>query len=551
MPLLVPNDMLDKHAIRNGKLARVQQAFGKGKVIPTERTVELLETVIQTGERIVHEGNNQKQGDFLAEQLTRMNPQKVHGLELCVSSVGLPEHLDLFENGLADKLNFAYAGPQADRLARMVMDGSVKIGAVHTYVELYARYFAELRPDVACLVAVEADTDGNLYTGSNTEETPALIEAAFFGGAVVIVQVNKLVDQVRRVDIPGQWVDFVIESPKPFHLEPLFTKDPALVDELRILLAMMAMKAIYAKYYPKVLNHGVGFNTAAIELLLPTYGEELGLKGKACTHWALNPHPTMIPAIESGFVEAFACIGGEVGMEDYVSSRPDIFPLGRDGSLRSNRCFSQMAGHYADLFIGATLQIDPEAHSSTVTADRLVGFGGAPNFGSDNRSRRHISKAFLKAGAEAYAGGLMPKGRKLVVQIVETFQAAGKPTFVERLEAWEAMENAGFSIPPVMIYGEDVSHIVTEEGVANLLLCENLEERQQAVRGVAGFTPVGLKRDHRMVQNLRDRGVIQRAEDLGIRKSDVSRDRLAARSIHDLVRWSGGRYQPPNRFRDW
>jgi len=541
----------DKHAIREGKLARVKELFKEGKVIPAERTVELLETVIAPGDRIVHEGDNQKQGDFLAAELTRMNPQKVHGLELCVSSVGLSEHLDLFEKGLASKLNFAYAGPQGARLARMVMDGSVKIGAVHTYVELYARYFAELRPDVACLVAIEADKDGNLYTGPNTEETPALIEAACFSGAVVIVQVNKLVEKVRRVDIPGQWVDFVVESPKPFHLEPLFTKDPALIDDLRILMALMAMKAIYAKYLPKVLNHGVGFNTAAIELLLPTYGVELGLKGKACTHWALNPHPTMIPAIETGFVEAIACIGGEVGMDDYVSSRPDIFPLGRDGSLRSNRFYGQMAGHYADMFVGATLQIDPQANSSTVTADRLVGFGGAPNFGAENRSRRHLTEAFLKAGAEAHAGEAMPQGRKLVVQIVETFQAAGKPTFVERLEAWAAMEKAGFAIPPVMIYGDDISHIVTEEGVANLLLCKTAEDREQAVRGVAGFTPMGLKRDKRAVENLRDRGVIQRAEDLGIRKSDVSRDRLAARSIHDLVRWSGGRYKPPTKFRNW
>jgi len=543
--------MLDKHKIRNGKIARVKQVFGDGKVIPADRTVELLETVIQPGDRIIHEGDNQKQGDFLAGQLARMNPQKVHGLKLCVSSVGLPEHLDLFENGLASQLDFAYAAPQAARLARMVMDGSVKIGDVHTYVELYARYFAELRPDVVCLVANEADKEGNLYTGSNTEETPPLAESAAFGGAIVIVQVNKIVDQVRRVDIPGQWLNFVIESPKPFHLEPLFTRDPALINELRILMAMMAMKAIYAKYHPKVVNHGIGFNTAAIELLLPTYGEELGLKGKACTHWALNPHPTMIPAIESGFVEAISCFGGEVGMEDYVSSRPDVFALGRDGSLRSNRFFAQMVGHHGDMFIGATLQIDSQGHSSTFTADRLVGYGGAPNLGSENRSRRHRSEAFLKAGAEAHAGEPMPQGRKLVVQIVETFQAANKPTFVERLEAWDAMEKAGFSTPPVMIYGDDVSHIVTEEGVANLLLCKTPAEVEQAVRGVAGFTPMGLKRDGRMVENLRDRGVIQRAEDLGIRKSDASRDRLAARSVHDLVRWSGGLYQAPSRFRNW
>jgi hypothetical protein len=134
------NNISDKHAIRNGKLSRVRQIFGEGKVIPAERTVELLETVIQPGDRIIHEGDNQKQGDFLAGQLARMNPKKVNGLKLCVSSVGLPEHLDLFENGLATELDFAYAAPQAARLARMVMDGSVKIGDVHTYVELYSRY---------------------------------------------------------------------------------------------------------------------------------------------------------------------------------------------------------------------------------------------------------------------------------------------------------------------------------------------------------------------------------------------------------------------------
>lgn len=543
--------MLNRPVVKKEKLDAVASAIGEGKVIPPARATEFLECVVRSGDRIIHEGDNQKQGDFLAAQLARMNPQKIKDLSLCASCVGLPEHLDLFENGLASELNFAYAGPQGARLAQMVFDGKVKIGAIHTYVELYARYFAELIPDVVCLVAIEADRDGNLYTGANTEETPAIVEAAAFRHAIVVVQANKVVDKVRRVDIPGQWVDFVIESPKPFHLEALFTKDPATVDETRILMAMMAMKAIYAKYLPRVLNHGVGFNTAAIELLLPTYGAELGLKGRACTHWALNPHPTMIPAIESGFVEAIACIGGEVGMDAYVAAHPEIFPLGADGSLRSNRFFGQMTGHFADMFVGATLQIDPLGNSSTVTASRLVGFGGAPNFGAENRARRHMSNAFLAAGREAHAGEAMPQGRKLVVQIVETFQSANQPTFIERLEAWDAMEKAGFAVPPVMIYGDDVSHIVTEEGVANLLLCRTMEDREQAVRGVAGFTPVGLKRDHKAVENLRDRGVIQRAEDLGIRKSDVSRDRLAARSIHDLVRWSGGLYNPPSRFRNW
>src|SRR5262249_27928921 len=114
---------------------------------------------------------------------------------------------------------------------------------------------------------------------------------------------------------PGDRVDFVAKSEKPFYVEPLFTRDPGDVTETQILTAMLAIKGIYAAYGVRRLNHGIGFNTAAIELLLPTYGERLGLKGKIATHFALNPHPTLIPAIESGWVQQIHCFGGEVGME--------------------------------------------------------------------------------------------------------------------------------------------------------------------------------------------------------------------------------------------
>ena len=68
---------------------------------------------------------------------------------------------------------------------------------------------------------------------------------------------------------------------------------------------------------------------------------------------------------------------------------------------------------------------------------------------------------------------------------------------------------------------------------------------------MAGFTPVGLARDHRAVENLRDRGVIRRAEDLGIDQRQATRSLLAARNMRDLVRASGGLYDPPKRFRNW
>jgi malonate decarboxylase alpha subunit len=108
-----------------------------------------------------------------------------------------------------------------------------------------------------------------------------------------------------------------------------------------------------------------------------------------------------------------------------------------------------------------------------------------------------------------------------------------------------------FDLVPVMIYGDDVTHIVTEEGIANLLLCRSPTEREQAIRGVAGFTEVGRGRDRKAVEALRQRGVVRRPEDLGIDPLHASRQLLAAHSIEDLVTWSGGLYRPPSKFRNW
>ena len=536
---------------RIGRLARAQN-LSSVRLVPTEKIVQLLEAVIEPGDRVCIEGNNQKQADFLARSLVKTDASKVRELHLVQSVLALPEHIDLIERGQVSRIDFSFSGPQAARLARLVENKKITIGAIHTYLELFARYFVDLTPRVALIAAQAADREGNLYTGPNTEDTPAIVEATAFKGGIVIAQVNEIVDKLPRVDIPADWVNFVVKAPTPHYIEPLFTRDPAQITEIQVLMGMIAIKGLYAEYGIKSLNHGIGFDTAAIELLLPTYAADLGLKGKICTHWALNPHPTLIPAIEAGFVESVHCFGSEVGMERYTAARPDIFFVGADGSMRSNRAVSQAAGHYAcDLFIGSTLQIDLQANSSTATKGRIAGFGGAPNMGADARGRRHASPAWLRAGREGRGNIVMPRGQKLVVQIVETFREHMHPTFVERLDAWELAETANMELPPVMIYGEDMTHIITEEGIANLLLCSTPEEREQAIRGVAGYTPVGMARDVRMVENLRDRGIIRRAEDLGIKKRDATRDLLAARSIKDLVYASGGLYEPPKQFRNW
>ncbi|MBD7923561.1 malonate decarboxylase subunit alpha [Xanthomonas sp. CFBP 8703] len=544
----------DWNTLADNRRQRLQRAEGlaRGRLVEAKDAVALLEAVIEPGDRVCVEGNNQKQADFLSQCLTEVDPARVHGLHLLQSVLALPSHLDVFERGIAQRLDFSFSGPQALRLARLVADKRIEIGAIHTYLELFGRYFVDLTPRVALVAAQAADRHGNLYTGPNTEDTPVIAEATAFKGGIVIAQVNEIVDTLPRVDIPADWIGYVVQAPRPHYIEPLFTRDPAQISEIQVLMAMMAIKGIYAEYGVDRLNHGIGFDTAAIELLLPTYAESLGLRGKICRHWALNPHPALIPAIESGFVKSVHSFGSELGMEKYIAARADVFFAGPDGSMRSNRAFSQTAGLYAcDMFIGSTLQIDLQGNSSTATRDRIAGFGGAPNMGSDARGRRHGSNAWLKAGREAARPGEMPRGRKLVVQMVETFREHMAPAFVDRLDAWELAERANMPLPPVMIYGDDVSHVLTEEGIANLLLCRTPEEREQAIRGVAGYTAVGLGRDRRMVENLRDRGVIRRPEDLGIRLRDASRDLLAARSVKDLVRWSGGLYAPPQRFRNW
>jgi malonate decarboxylase alpha subunit len=523
--------------------------FTNGVVLKKEHIVEALEHLLQPGDRVVLEGDNQKQASFLSAALAQVSPSKVNKLHMIMSSLSRPEHLDIFEKGIAEKIDFSFAGPQSLRVAQLLEDGVLKIGGIHTYLELYGRMFIDLIPQVALVAADKADRLGNLYTGPNTEETPAIIEATAFKDGIVIVQVNEIVDELPRVDIPASWVDLVVESDKPYQLEALFTRDPKLISELHILMGMLTIRGVYEKHRVKTLNHGIGFNTAAIELLLPTYGEKLGLKGKIASNWVLNPHPTLIPAIESGWVESIHCFGGEVGMEQYAAARPDVFFTGRDGSLRSNRAFAQVAGQYAiDLFVGSTLQMDQDGNSSTVVTGRLAGFGGAPNMGHDPHGRRHASDAWLDLITSKEP---LAKGRKLVVQTVETYQNGHTPVFVESLDAIEVAKHSGLATVPVMIYGDDVSHVVTEEGVAYLYKAEGEEERRMALSSIAGVTSVGRKVNVETIRALRERGIVAWPEDLGIQRTEARRSLLAAKNVQELVEWSGGLYQPPAKFRNW
>jgi malonate decarboxylase alpha subunit len=102
-----------------------------------------------------------------------------------------------------------------------------------------------------------------------------------------------------------------------------------------------------------------------------------------------------------------------------------------------------------------------------------------------------------------------------------------------------------------MIYGDDVTHVLTEEGIAYLYKARSLEQRKEMIAAVAGVTPIGLSSSAEKRAALRRDGLIALPEDLGVHRSEANRSLLAAKSIADLVDWSDGLYEPPARYRSW
>src|SRR5690242_7578162 len=135
-----PNHLLESGSVaaRAGRLATAPSlCLPCTKICQPEVVAPLLEAVMRPGDRVVIEGDNQKQADLLAAALAEVDPARIHDLHLVQPVVALPEHLATFERGIATRLDFAFAGPQSRKLAELVQSGKLRIGAIHTYLELY------------------------------------------------------------------------------------------------------------------------------------------------------------------------------------------------------------------------------------------------------------------------------------------------------------------------------------------------------------------------------------------------------------------------------
>ena len=143
---------------REGKQRRMAQVepWMKGKVLPASRIVQALEMLLAPGDKVVIE-SIQKQADFLSRSLAQVDAKKLHDLHIIIAAIARPDHLALFEQGIAKKVDFSFAGPQSLRVAQMVEDGQMEVGAIHTYVELSARMFVDLIPNAVLVCAEAAD----------------------------------------------------------------------------------------------------------------------------------------------------------------------------------------------------------------------------------------------------------------------------------------------------------------------------------------------------------------------------------------------------------
>ena len=102
-----------------------------------------------------------------------------------------------------------------------------------------------------------------------------------------------------------------------------------------------------------------------------------------------------------------------------------------------------------------------------------------------------------------------------------------------------------------MIYGDDVTHVVTEEGVAYLYKAPNLGSgARRSPPSAAPARSDGTTTKAAATAPPSD-GLVATPADLEINPADADRSLLAAKSIEDLVTWSGGLYDPPARFRSW
>jgi len=94
--------------LKQDRAGRLEAAASlvSGKIVSASDATKLLEAIIRPFDKVNIEGDNQKQADFLAEALSKADPGRLHDLHMVQSAIALDSHLDVFEKGIAKKIDF-------------------------------------------------------------------------------------------------------------------------------------------------------------------------------------------------------------------------------------------------------------------------------------------------------------------------------------------------------------------------------------------------------------------------------------------------------------
>ncbi len=80
--------------LERSRQARLERAapWARGREVAAGDVGELLHALLEPGDKVCLEGNNQKQADFLAQALADLDPARVHDLHMVQSVLSLPSH---------------------------------------------------------------------------------------------------------------------------------------------------------------------------------------------------------------------------------------------------------------------------------------------------------------------------------------------------------------------------------------------------------------------------------------------------------------------------
>ncbi len=105
-------------------------------------------------------------------------------------------------------------------------EGRAKYQLLHLS-DIPRQLHSHLRPDVAMISVSGPDNGGNYSLGTTVEAVPAAVDVVRRGGGLVIAERNARMPFVLGGTIPGDWIDFMVDTDYPLPVSPVKAPDEA------------------------------------------------------------------------------------------------------------------------------------------------------------------------------------------------------------------------------------------------------------------------------------------------------------------------------------